>query len=324
MKSKVAVLYLFPKQTVASQRFRLENVIEFFGEENFELIYLKKGFFNFFINEFKILLCFNSDKIIFNRWPTHIGFSLSLIIISFFKKIIFDFDDAIWTSEKKNFLNFYKIILFNINCKIADVIICGNTYLKNKVNSKKAIVIPTCLNETFFKKVKNNNNSTVNFGWTGSNSTLKYLEQIIDDFDKLEKSGIRFRLFYMSSSKSIILEKRKYTFFQKWSISSEIQFIDEIDFGIMPLANTDWEKGKCGFKLLQYLSRGKYSIADMTDVNKKILENDRGLIIKNNWLESLIYVSKNIKSNNKSSIDFIKNNFSVESKSKIYNKILFS
>ena len=56
----------------------------------------------------------------------------------------------------------------------------------------------------------------------------------------------------MSNSKSSVLESRKYTFFQKWDISSEIQFIDDIDFGIMPLDQTDWEKGKCGFKLLQY------------------------------------------------------------------------
>lgn len=324
MKNKVAVLYLFPEQTVASQRFRLENVIEFFGEENFELIHLKKGFLNFFLNEFKILLCFKFDKIIFNRWPTHFGFSLSLIVISFFKKIIFDFDDAIWTSEKKSILNFYKKVLFRINCNISHKIICGNNYLKNKVNLKKAIVIPTCLNKSFFGSIEFKKNTIVNFGWTGSNSTLKYLEQIIGEFDKLEQSGLNFRLSYMSNSKSSVLESRKYTFFQKWDILSEIQFIDDIDFGIMPLDQTDWEKGKCGFKLLQYLSRGKYSIADMTNVNKKILEDGRGLIIKNNWFESLMFASKNIKSNKKSSVNFIKNNFSIKSNSKIYSKILFS
>ena len=324
MKNKITVLCLNPKQTVASQRFRLENIIEFFGEDNFRLVYLKKGFLNFFINEFKILLCFGSDRIIFNRWPNHFGFSISLIIISCFRKIIFDFDDAIWTSEKKTVLNFYKKVLFKINCKISDKIICGNSYLKKKVNLEKAIVIPTSLNKPFFENLKFKRNKKINFGWTGSNSTLKYLEQIICEFDKLEQSGLNFRLSYMTSSKSSILEKRKYTFFQKWSISSEIQFIDDIDFGIMPLANTDWEKGKCGFKLLQYLSRGKFSIADMTDVNKKILEDGRGLIVKKNWFESMMFVSKNIKSNNKSSVDFIKNNFSIESNSKKYKKILFN
>lgn len=324
MQTKTAVLYLFEKNSVASQRYRLENVVNFLGENNFKIIYLKKGIINLFINELKIIKCFKYDKILFNRWPTHVGFSFSLIFLSFFSKIIFDFDDAIWTSEKKKLINIYKNLVFKIHCFISYKIICGNIFLKNKTNSNKSLVIPTSLDNKFFNnKINLNNNKIIHFGWSGSNSTINYLEDVLPSFDRLYKENKNFKLLYMSDKPSELLELKEYSSFKKWSITTEINFIDCIDCGIMPLKNSEWENGKCGFKLIQYLSRGKFSLASYSQVNKFLLSSGRGKVVYDEWFNSLMESFEHFPSKiNNSSINFIKNNYSIQSHKELLSKLL--
>ena len=313
MKKKSLILLRYDKNKVASQRFRLENIAAHLGNENFTFIYVKKGFLNFLKSELKILSVFNCPKIIFNRWPNHYGFSIALILVSFFVDVIFDFDDAIWTSEKSSITNSYKKFIFKIHCLISKKILCGNEFLLKTVNNNKCVYIPTLLDDRFFTShEKSKKSDHFIFGWTGSDSTLKYLEDIIYYFDLLYNEDNRFKLYYMTSSKSKLLENKVYSNFVKWSPDNEIPFVDSINCGIMPLNSTTWEKGKCGFKILQYLSRGKVVIADYTDVNRKLLINDNGFLVDENWLISL----KTILSSNHEFIDlkkseFIKSNYSI-------------
>ena len=193
----------------------------------------------------------------------------------------------------------------------------------SKVSRNKGVYIPTILNDIFFTFDHNQSPPEYfTFGWTGSNSTIKYLENIIPHFDKLYKSRQDFRLIYMTSTPSSLIDTKPYSRFVQWNKSEEIDFIDSISCGIMPLDNNNWEKGKCGFKLLQYLSRGKIALADYTDVNSHILNNiSNSDIVTNSWFHSLnSTLSVNNLFFNKSNSNYVKDNFSIDS----YKNELFS
>ena len=58
-----------------------------------------------------------------------------------------------------------------------------------------------------------------------------------------------------------------------WSEATEIKEILGLDIGIMPLANTLWEQGKCAYKLLQIMAAGRPVIASPVGANCKVVQH---------------------------------------------------
>ena len=71
-----------------------------------------------------------------------------------------------------------------------------------------------------------------------------------------------------------------------WNEKTEVEDLQNIDIGLMPLIESPWSKGKCGFKLIQYEAIGIASIASDIGVNSDIILNNKsGVIIKDNTWE---------------------------------------
>ena len=74
-----------------------------------------------------------------------------------------------------------------------------------------------------------------------------------------------------------------------WNEKTEVEDLQNIDIGLMPLIESPWSKGKCGFKLIQYGAIGIASIASDIGVNSDIILNNKsGVIIKDNTWEPLL------------------------------------
>ena len=61
--------------------------------------------------------------------------------------------------------------------------------------------------------------------------------------------------------------------FVKWNKDSEIEDLAKINIGVMPLEDTIWAKGKCGFKGLQYMSLQIPSVMSKVGVNVEIINH---------------------------------------------------
>lgn len=70
----------------------------------------------------------------------------------------------------------------------------------------------------------------------------------------------------------------------------EVEYIKSFDIGIMPLVDGPWEKGKCGYKLIQYMACSVPVIGSPVGVNNEIIvDNNCGFVASSNieWEEYL-------------------------------------
>ena len=135
--------------------------------------------------------------------------------------------------------------------------------------------------------MKDQNSSTFVIGWTGSHSTLKYLDEIFPVLEELEKNfSFEFHVIADFPPKCQLKSLR----FVKWNKLTEIEDLLKFNIGIMPLPDDVWSKGKCGFKALQYMALGIPAIVSNVGVNAEIVDHGiNGFICSNggDWKEYL-------------------------------------
>jgi glycosyltransferase involved in cell wall biosynthesis len=195
--------------------------------------------------------------------------------------IIFDFDDAIWinnvSEQNKRFEWLKSYSKTKDIIALSKTIIAGNSYLAEyaKQFNKNVHIIPTTIDTKYHVKKNNQSNKNiVNIGWTGTASTLKYFEDLLPVLQKLKlefKEQINFIIIVDIDKYYPEIDSRT----TLWNKNSEIIDLNKIDIGIMPLPNTEWAKGKCGFKGLQYMSLGIPTVMSPVGVNKIILTHKK-------------------------------------------------
>ncbi|MEO7800522.1 MAG: glycosyltransferase [Ginsengibacter sp.] len=320
MTGKVVYYFLlmYPLKTAPSQRFRFEqyfhllekhnitfNTSSFYDDKTYALLYKKK---NRFVFALRLIKCFLKrcvemfslkpcQYIFIQRGASPFGPPIFEWIIRFIynKKIIYDFDDAIWMPQfqmsalNKWLKGYYKVKYI---CKWSHKVVAGNAYLFEYANrfSKNVYVIPTVVDTDHFKPVINTLNSPLNIGWTGSHSTLLYLELLEPVLYRLQQ---KYKInICVIANQAPAFAKIKYQFIP-WSETGEVEDLSKIDIGIMPLPSDIWTQGKCGFKALQYMALQKPAVASSVGVNNMIIDNEQNGFLCDNtedWERCLSYL----------------------------------
>lgn len=114
----------------------------------------------------------------------------------------------------------------------------------------------------------------VTLGWIGSPSNLPYLgvvREALRGFGASRAVALRIMCSRPPEEEfpGVKIE------FVPWSAAGEDAFLRSIDIGIMPLTDTEWERGKCGFKLLRYMAYGLPAVGSAVGENVHIVEDGR-------------------------------------------------
>ena len=322
MQTKVLFIVPYPLHRAPSQRFRVElygdilreanifyRIVSFMDDNTWQLIYkegsfLKKffGLLKSYLQRFKtILKAKDYDYIFIHREAAPVGPPVFEWICAKIlrKKIIYDFDDAIWisnTSKENKIASWFKAFWkMKYNCKWAYKVSAGNEFLYNYARryNDNVLLVPTCVNvQNGHHKIKVHRDKKSVVGWTGSHSTLFYLDEIIPVIRSLQDQ-FDFTFLVIADRKPAI-DLKDWEFI-KWNEATEQDDLLNMDIGIMPLKRDAWSEGKCGFKLIQYLACGIPAIADPIGVNKNIIEDGvNGYLCntKEEWKEKLVVLIK--------------------------------
>ncbi|MEQ8624340.1 MAG: glycosyltransferase family 4 protein [Vicingaceae bacterium] len=208
-------------------------------------------------------------------------------------KVIFDFDDAIWldnvSAANKSLSRLKKPSKTNTILTLADLVFVGNQYLAEyalKYNTNVKIV-PTTIDTSYHVPAEKQEKDFITIGWTGTQTTLKYLKAIETVFIKLKgkyREKLKFKIICDQQWKSDQVEIE----FVKWEKTKEIEQLQSIDIGIMPLEDDEWSRGKCGFKGLQYMALEIPAVLSPVGVNTDIINHSNNGFLANSpseWIE---------------------------------------
>ena len=299
-KKEILFIAQYPENVSPGQRFRFElykdiliengfsiTTRSFLDKKGYDIIHqtgyffsktwaVKKGYFK------RIALLFQIKKynfILLQREAAPLGPAWFewLCIKVFKRKLIYDFDDAIWMPHISDHNSFARS-LKNVNkvkkiCSWAYKVSCGNEFLckyARKFNNN-VIYNPTCVDTDNRHNISSNHDvERVTIGWTGSFSTLKYLDMLEPVLEKLQQQ-YDFDLKIICNQKSQL--NLKNVKFVEWTAENEVAELATCQIGLMPLTNDEWSEGKCGFKLIQYLSLEIPAVSSSVGVNKLIIEH---------------------------------------------------
>lgn len=210
-------------------------------------------------------------------------------------KIIYDFDDAIWlmdTNPNQGVFNRLKDPKKTETiCALADRVIVGNEYLAAFARQfcDDVVIIPSTIDFSSYKTLAKTPKEQVCIGWTGSFSTVKHLETIIEAFEAIhDKYGDRiyFKIIGDPSFKVDSLGIQGI----KWQSETEVEDLSELDIGVMPLPDNEWTRGKCAMKGLQYMALEIPTIMSPVGINAEILTDGvNGFLASSidEWVEKL-------------------------------------
>ena len=204
--------------------------------------------------------------------------------------IVFDFDDAVFLGTTSIGTYLRQSALKGIFENAAHIV-AGNSWLAEKVGTARPVtVIPTCINSEFYKPPGVRvSHDPIRIGWIGTGSNFPYLLQLVEPLKRLRSAGFEFKFVICSDSRDERLFHALGADFCRWSADRELDFLQSLDIGLMPLDGDDWCKGKCSFKLIQYMSTGCPVVASAVGFNNDVVSTgeDGFLIEDNDWYSPL-------------------------------------
>lgn len=198
------------------------------------------------------------------------------VLRKYSSKLVYDFDDALMfrDSSREKFFSYKREKNFFRTVKYADMVIAGNDYLGDfalKENARTHIIPTTVDTNRFTEKPPRIHSNQIILGWIGSSSTLFYLENLKGLFDRVFE---RFPFTRLKIVADRFFECEEMPVIKKpWKYDEEIDDLHSFDIGLMPLTDDPWSRGKCGFKILQYMALGIPSVCSPVGANRKIVSD---------------------------------------------------
>lgn len=212
------------------------------------------------------------------------------------KPVVFDFDDAIFHNydhHPKRHIRRFLGLKLHATIGTAEMAFCGNNYLAEYARPlcSRIEMVPTIVDTTVFRPGPDKQLASLSkrIGWIGTPSTWnEYLLGMLPILYQITaSSGGQIAVMGADSN----AKPHPYLEPVKWSEEGEVPFLQSLDVGIMPLTDTAWSRGKCGYKLIQYMACGLPVVASPVGVNREIVEHGvNGFLAKTEaeWSNALI------------------------------------
>ncbi len=190
----------------------------------------------------------------------------------FSRRRVFDVDDAIYVRKPRRLgepadESPWRRRKFDATCRLADVVAAGNDVLASVAHpvAARVEILPTSIEAGAYRAASLPDSAPPTIAWVGSPENLVYLEMIRPALARLaaRHPGLTLKVVCSAfpSWPELCIER------VVWSPQTEVSALAAAHIGIMPLSDDAWSRGKCAFKLLQYMAASLPCVASPVGAN---------------------------------------------------------
>jgi glycosyltransferase involved in cell wall biosynthesis len=190
------------------------------------------------------------------------------------KPFVLDLDDATFHNyDRSRSWVVRRVMSHKIDAlmQTADTITAGNSYLAERAvaaGARRVEIIPTVVDLSRYPAAAGLEHKDLRVIWIGSPTTSRYLNIVAGPLAAVAR---RFRFeFVVIGGRPMDLPGVPVKW-RAWSAATEVADITSCDIGIMPLPDEPWERGKCGYKLIQYMACRLPVVASPVGGNRDIV-----------------------------------------------------
>jgi glycosyltransferase involved in cell wall biosynthesis len=192
-----------------------------------------------------------------------------------------DYDDAWHLRYQHHPLALLRRILsgkVDVVMRHATLVTAGNPYLveiARQSGARRVEEVPTVVDLARYRPAVARSRRPVQIVWIGSSLNTRYLLPIVNSLASVCSGG---------AAELVVVGGRPLELpdvpvrFEAWSEAEETEILAASDIGIMPLADSEWDRGKCAFKIIQYMAAGLPVVASPVGVNCSLVKDDTGFL----------------------------------------------
>jgi glycosyltransferase involved in cell wall biosynthesis len=187
------------------------------------------------------------------------------------RRRVFDVDDAIYVRKPRRLGDLpdesaWRKKKFAATCRWVDVVAAGNDVLAGvaRAAAKEVAVLPTSIDTACYQRTFASPAEAPTIAWIGSPENLIYLDMIRPALARLSKRyPLKLRVICSEFPEwsDVSIER------VPWSAATEAHSLAGAHIGVMPLTDDAWSRGKCAFKLLQYMAAALPCVASPVGAN---------------------------------------------------------
>ena len=205
-----------------------------------------------------------------------------------------DYDDAVFHRYDMHRAPLVRFLLGHKIDRVmqhARLVIAGNEYLAERARrtgASRVEYLPSVVDVRQYSLPRSTDNPVFRIGWIGSPVTAPYLDLVREAIGKLSQEA-PVKLTFIGAGNTLPFGQTP-TEILPWSEAVELEMSQKFDVGIMPLVDGPFERGKCGYKLIQYMASGLPVLASPVGVNQQIVEPGvNGYLAESSaeWLKAL-------------------------------------
>ncbi|PAX09229.1 glycosyltransferase family 4 protein [Sphingomonas lenta] len=205
---------------------------------------------------------------------------------------VVDWDDAVFHRYDRHPCSAVRRVLgrkFDASLRGSAAATPGNSYLARYMaehGARRVVTVPTVVDPRRYDPRPRARGASLRLGWIGTPANARYLSVVADAIRLLgDEAPVTLVTIGAPRLDGFPVEQEAHD----WSEDSEARLLSTVDVGVMPLPDRSFERGKCGYKLIQYMASGRAVIASPVGVNAEIVDGEVGLLATTpaEWAEAI-------------------------------------